>query len=108
MRELGLDAFRFSISWPRIVPSGTGPVNEAGLDFYDRLVDKLLEAGIRPFANLFHWDLPQELEDLGGWPERATAEAVARAQESPRTLTVACSISCTSCVISARKAASTM
>jgi beta-glucosidase len=77
MRELGLDAFRFSIAWPRIVPSATGPVNEAGLDFYDRLVDKLLEAGIRPFANLFHWDLPQELEDLGGWPERATAEAFA-------------------------------
>jgi beta-glucosidase len=77
MQELGLDAFRFSIAWPRIVPSATGPVNEAGLDFYDRLVDKLLEAGIRPFANLFHWDLPQELEDHGGWPERATAEAFA-------------------------------
>jgi beta-glucosidase len=75
MRELGLDAFRFSISWPRIVPSATGPINEAGLDFYDRLVDALLEAGIRPFVNLFHWDLPQELEDAGGWPERATAEA---------------------------------
>ena len=77
MRELGLDAFRFSIAWPRIVPTAGGPVNQAGLDFYDRLVDALLGAGIRPFANLFHWDLPQELEDLGGWPERATAEAFA-------------------------------
>ena len=77
MSELGLDAFRFSISWPRVVPGATGPVNEAGLDFYDRLVDALLEAGIRPFVNLFHWDLPQQLEDAGGWPERATAEAFA-------------------------------
>ncbi len=77
MRELGLDAFRFSIAWPRVLPQGTGPVNEAGLDFYDRLVDALLEAGIRPFVNLFHWDLPQALEDAGGWPERATAEAFA-------------------------------
>jgi beta-glucosidase len=77
MCELGLDAFRFSIAWPRIVPSATGPVNEAGLDFYDRLVDALLEAGIRPYVNLFHWDLPQKLEDAGGWPERATAEAFA-------------------------------
>jgi len=77
MRELGLDAFRFSIAWPRIVPNATGPVNEAGLDFYDRLVDALLEAGIRPYVNLFHWDLPQKLEDAGGWPERATAEAFA-------------------------------
>jgi len=77
MRELGLGAFRFSIAWPRVVPSATGPVNQAGLDFYDRLVDALLEAGIRPFANLFHWDLPQELEDAGGWPARATAEAFA-------------------------------
>jgi beta-glucosidase len=75
MSELGLDAFRFSIAWPRIVPQGLGQVNEAGLDFYDRLVDALLEAGIRPFVNLFHWDLPQPLEDMGGWPERATAEA---------------------------------
>jgi beta-glucosidase len=77
MRELGLDAFRFSIAWPRIVPDATGPVNQAGLDFYDRLVDALLGAGIRPYANLFHWDLPQALEDAGGWPERATAEAFA-------------------------------
>jgi len=74
-RELGLDAFRFSIAWPRILPDGRGRVNTAGLDFYDRLVDALLEAGIRPFPTLYHWDLPQALEDAGGWPARATAEA---------------------------------
>ncbi len=75
MRELGLDAYRFSIAWPRVLPEGRGRVNEAGLDFYDRLVDDLLAAGIRPFVSLYHWDLPQTLEDSGGWPERATAEA---------------------------------
>ena len=77
MRELGLTAFRFSIAWPRVVPEGRGRVNEAGLDFYDRLVDELLEAGIRPFPTLYHWDLPQRLEDLGGWPARETATAFA-------------------------------
>jgi beta-glucosidase len=75
MRELGLDAFRFSIAWPRVVPDGRGRVNEAGLDFYDRLVDELLEAEIAPFPTLYHWDLPQALEDEGGWTSRATAEA---------------------------------
>jgi beta-glucosidase len=75
MRELGLDAFRFSIAWPRVVPAGRGPVNEAGLDFYDRMVDELLAHGIEPFVTLFHWDTPQALEDAGGWPVRATAEA---------------------------------
>ena len=75
MQELGLDAFRFSIAWPRILPEGRGRVNEAGLDFYDRLVDDLLAAGITPFPTLFHWDTPQALEDAGGWPARATAEA---------------------------------
>jgi beta-glucosidase len=69
MTAAGLDAFRFSISWPR--------VNAGGLDFYDRLVDALLEAGIRPFATLYHWDLPLALEVAGGWPSRATAEAFA-------------------------------
>ena len=75
MAELGLDAYRFSIAWPRIVPGGTGAANEAGLDFYDRLVDALLERGIAPHATLYHWDLPQVLENRGGWPVRATAEA---------------------------------
>jgi beta-glucosidase len=75
MRELGLDAFRFSISWPRVFPRGRRPLNQAGLDFYDRLVDALLAAGIEPFPTLFHWDTPQALEDGGGWPVRATAEA---------------------------------
>jgi beta-glucosidase len=75
MRELGLDAFRFSIAWPRILPAGRGAVNQAGLDFYDRLVDELLANGITPFPTLFHWDTPQALEDEGGWRSRATAEA---------------------------------
>jgi beta-glucosidase len=77
MGELGLGAYRFSISWPRVLPEGRGGVNEAGLGFYDRLVDELLARGISPFATLYHWDLPQALEDEGGWPSRATAEAFA-------------------------------
>ncbi|MGW0504254.1 GH1 family beta-glucosidase [Micromonospora sp. NPDC003241] len=70
---LGLDAYRFSIAWPRVQPGGSGPVNQAGVDFYSRLVDGLLERGVQPVATLYHWDLPQELEDAGGWPERDTA-----------------------------------
>ena len=70
MRELGIDAFRFSIAWPRVLPEGRGAVNEKGLDFYDRLVDELLGSGIEPFVTLFHWDTPQVLEDEGGWPAR--------------------------------------
>jgi beta-glucosidase len=73
LRAMNLGSYRFSISWPRIQPSGRGPANAKGLDYYGRLVDLLLEAGIRPFPTLFHWDLPQELEDRGGWPERDTA-----------------------------------
>ncbi|HEX6762056.1 MAG TPA: GH1 family beta-glucosidase [Gaiellaceae bacterium] len=75
MRELGLDAFRFSIAWPRVLPAGRGAVNQAGLDFYDRLVDELLGSGITPFVTLFHWDTPQPIEDAGGWPSRATVDA---------------------------------
>ncbi len=77
MREMGLKAYRFSISWPRVLPEGRGRVNPAGLDFYSRLVDGLLEAGIEPFVTLYHWDLPQRLQDEGGWPERTSAEAFA-------------------------------
>ncbi len=75
MADLGLNAYRFSISWPRILPNGRGQINQAGLDFYSRLVDGLLEAGIIPFPTLYHWDLPQVLQDEGGWPVRSTAEA---------------------------------
>jgi beta-glucosidase len=70
--DLGLGAYRFSISWPRVQPGGAGPLNRAGIDFYSRLVDGLLEAGVRPVATMYHWDLPQELEDAGGWPARDT------------------------------------
>ena len=73
MAELGLRAYRFSIAWPRVVPDGSGPVNRTGLDFYSRLVDTLLAAGITPLVTLYHWDLPQALEDRGGFRERAVA-----------------------------------
>jgi beta-glucosidase len=75
MKDLGLHAYRFSISWPRVIPHGQGAANAAGLDFYSRMVDELLAQGIEPYATLFHWDLPQALQDLGGWAERATADA---------------------------------
>ncbi|MBS4753068.1 beta-glucosidase [Nocardioides sp. zg-ZUI104] len=74
MKRLGAPGYRFSIAWPRVQPSGRGPVNAAGLDFYDRLVDELCAAGIRPMATLFHWDLPQALEDDGGWLNRGTVD----------------------------------
>ncbi len=77
MAKLGLAAYRFSLAWPRIVPDGRGAVNEAGLDFYDRLVDTLLARGIQPFATLYHWDLPSPLEREGGWTNRDTALAFA-------------------------------
>ena len=76
MRRLGLQAYRFSVSWPRVKP-GDGAPNPAGLDFYSRLVDELLDAGILPWLTLYHWDLPQALQDRGGWAARGTAERFA-------------------------------
>jgi beta-glucosidase len=73
MRDFGIRAYRFSISWPRVQPGGSGPLEPRGTAFYDRLVDALLEAGIAPVVTLYHWDLPQPLEDAGGWPARETA-----------------------------------
>ncbi len=75
MTRLGVNAYRFSIAWPRILPAGRGTVNAAGLDFYDKLVDALVDGGIRPFITLYHWDLPQKLQDNGGWLSRDTVDA---------------------------------
>ncbi|MFD2765298.1 GH1 family beta-glucosidase [Micromonospora eburnea] len=75
--DLGLDTYRFSVAWPRVQPGGRGPANPAGLAFYDRLVDELLGRGVDPWVTLYHWDLPQELEDAGGWPYRDTAHRFA-------------------------------
>jgi len=87
MREMGIQAYRLSLAWPRIKPSGRGAVNQPGLDFYDRLVDGLLEAGIEPWITLYHWDLPLALEETGGWPVRDTASRFAEfAAESARAL----------------------
>jgi|FEC22Drversion2_1045045.scaffolds.fasta_scaffold00172_12 beta-glucosidase len=77
MKGLGVSTYRFSIAWPRLFPDGRGPLNEKGLAFYDRLVDELLANGIQPYATLYHWDLPQALQDRGGWQSRDTAEAFA-------------------------------
>jgi beta-glucosidase len=74
MSELGVGAYRFSIAWPRIQPTGSGAVNQEGLDFYDTLVDAICEAGISPVATLYHWDTPQSLEDKGGWLAKDTAK----------------------------------
>jgi beta-glucosidase len=73
MKELGVDAYRFSISWPRVQPGGAGPGDPRGIDFYRRLLDELLEAGIRPMATLYHWDTPLEIDQAGGWAKRDTA-----------------------------------
>ena len=77
MSELGIGAYRFSVAWPRIQPEGRGPVEQRGLDHYRRVVDALLSQGITPVPTLFHWDLPQALEDAGGWPARETANRFA-------------------------------
>src|SRR3546814_5306262 len=74
MKALGLQAYRFSIAWGRVLPDGTGSINHAGLDFYERLVDELLANGIQPFATLYHWDLPAALDDRGGWLNRDSAD----------------------------------
>lgn len=78
LKTLGVKSYRFSIAWPRVLPDGRGKPNPKGLAFYERLVDGLLEAGITPNATLYHWDLPQVLQDAGGWPARETADAFAR------------------------------
>jgi beta-glucosidase len=81
MARLGLGSYRFSVSWPRVQPAGAGPANPKGLDFYRRLVDELLDNGIEPWVTLYHWDLPQPLEDAGGWPVRETAQRFAEYSE---------------------------
>ena len=70
LKQIGIKAYRFSLSWPRIIPSGKGAVNWVGLDYYDRMVDSLLALNIEPFVTLYHWDLPQALQDQGGWGNR--------------------------------------
>ncbi|MEQ1901057.1 MAG: GH1 family beta-glucosidase [Devosia sp.] len=70
IRDGGFDGYRFSLAWPRLIPEGTGAINQAGIDFYDRLIDGMLERGLKPFATLYHWDLPSPLQDKGGWMNR--------------------------------------
>ena len=79
MRRIGLKAYRFSTAWTRVLPPGRGRVNPKGLDFYDRLVDALCAANIEPFLTLYHWDLPQTLQDEGGWTNRNTCHEIGRA-----------------------------
>jgi beta-glucosidase len=78
MRELGVNAYRLSIAWPRVIPTGDGAINEAGLSYYDRVINALRAANIEPFVTLYHWDLPQALQDRGGWANRATIDAFVR------------------------------
>ncbi len=74
IRDGGFDAYRFSFAWPRLIPEGTGAINQPGIDFYDRLIDGMLERGIKPYATLYHWDLPSSLQDRGGWMNRDIAK----------------------------------
>jgi len=76
-KSLNLNAYRFSISWPRVQPGGRGEFNEAGMDFYDRKIDALIAAGLQPYVTLYHWDLPQELQDIGGWANREVCQLFA-------------------------------
>ena len=82
IRDLGLSHYRLSVAWPRVVPDGDGAINPPGLDFYDRLIDALLARGVKPWVTLFHWDLPQALEDKGGWTSRETVGAYSRYAEA--------------------------
>ncbi len=84
LRAMNQNSYRFSISWPRIQPSGSGAPNSKGVDYYSRLVDALLDAHIRPLVTLYHWDLPQALEDAGGWPNRDTAGRFCRLRATRR------------------------
>ncbi len=81
MADLGINVYRFSVAWPRVIPDGVGEVNEKGLDYYRRFIDKLLEAGIEPMLTLYHWDLPQALQDQGGWANRTTVDAFVKYAE---------------------------
>src|SRR4051812_10487072 len=74
MQQMGIKNYRFSLSWPRIYPQGKGTINQKGLDHYSRVVDSLLENGVTPWITLYHWDLPQALQDEGGWPQRAVTD----------------------------------
>ncbi len=84
MREIGVNAYRLSVSWPRVIPSGTGAVNNKGLSFYDRLIDELLAKEIEPWITLFHWDYPYELFLRGGWLNPGQSEMVRRLRRSRR------------------------
>lgn len=77
LKQLGVSHYRFSVAWPRVMPAGRGPVNQPGLDYYDKLVDALVQEGIQPAVTLYHWDLPQALQDKGGWQSQETVDAFA-------------------------------